>query len=427
MYDILSTIMNKQILQSIPRTSGVYIFKDSTGKVIYIGKAKSLRSRVTSYFKKTTNWKGDILRDEVADIATITTQNEIEALLLEAQLIKEHQPKFNVLLKTGQPFVYILFTQETLPRILLVRNKKLTGTYFGPFLHKTDARQAYTYLLTTFKLKLCNKKIANGCLDYHLGLCPGACMPTFNTDDYMLNLELAKHALQGSERAFTHTIKQHIEVYNTHHAFEKARTLAQYLTHFHTIFATLRTKFSETKYEHTSTYATAPVIAHKAAGPAVTAQLQALLRLDSPPKTIDCFDISHFQGHALVGSCIRFVDGVPDKKKFRHFKIKTLIQQNDYAALHEIVSRRYKDNDLPDLILIDGGKGQLSCVKDIVPVPLISLAKKEETIFSHTYPNGYVLDQQNDAARLLLALRDYTHHFAVSYHKKLRHKTFLKN
>lgn len=157
-------------------------------------------------------------------------------------------------------------------------------------------------------------------------------------------------------------------------------------------------------------------------------ELKVLLALKTVPKTIDCFDISHFQSSYLVGSCIRFTHGVPDKSKFRRFRIKTLSEQNDYAALQEIVQRRYRDaKELPDIVMIDGGKGQLNAVKDLYPTTaFISLAKKEEILFTSNYPQGIHLDPLSNAGQILMYLRDYAHHFAVSYHKVLRSKNLTR-
>lgn len=154
-------------------------------------------------------------------------------------------------------------------------------------------------------------------------------------------------------------------------------------------------------------------------------ELQKLLKLDQLPYTIDCFDISHFQSNELVGSCVRFTHGLPDKNNFRRFKIKTLTTQNDYAALQEIVARRYKDpRDIPDLVVIDGGKGQLSAVQQIIPTAsCIALAKREERIFGTMIPHdGIVLDPHSEHGKLLIALRDYAHHFAINYHRLRRIK-----
>lgn len=414
----------KQLLKELPRLPGIYLFKNANGEVLYIGKAKSIKNRVTSYFRKSYDWKIIALMEEYADLEYILTKNETEALLLEAQLIKKHQPKYNRLLKAGQPFIYILFTKEKLPQIKLVRNKKEKGTYIGPFLHKQAARKVYWFLMRTFKLSLCNKKIAGGCLDFHIGNCPGSCMPGYDLKDYQTRLDLARAALTNNQKKFIKTIKESIAVHNAAYEFEKSKRLNGYLADLDLIFNTIRTHFSEYKYND-EVYAVATHSPFNLVDSTKIAyELKTLLNLDHPAFTIDCFDISHFQSHYIVGSCIRFTHGKPDKNKFRRFKINTLDQQNDYAALQEIVSRRYKDpQDIPDLLLIDGGKGQLNAIKSILPqASIVSLAKREELLFGEQFPEGYKLDLQTEVGRLLIALRDYAHHFAISYHRLRRMK-----
>ena len=413
-------------ISSLPIGPGIYFFKDPANLILYIGKAKSIRKRVSSYFhKRTTDWKIDALLQEHATIDFILTKTETEALLLEAQMIQEHKPKYNVLLKTGQPFLYILFTNEPLPQMKLVRNKKEKGKYFGPFLHKYQTRSVFRYLVQTFQLTLCNKKIDNGCLDYHLGLCAGSCKNDFNKSDYIFRLHLAIDVLNSNHAAFLRKIKTQIVEYNKILAFEKSKYLGEYLKNLDFIFTTVRTKYSRAKFENAIFAVTAPKHHVSALAQAGTQELQQFLGLEKPITTIDCFDISHFQSSFLVGSCIRFTDGLPDKNNFRRFKIKTLTEQNDYAALQEIVARRYKDpTSLPDLILIDGGKGQLNAILPLVPnTPCISLAKREERLFSKRFLEGIPLDIQTNIGQLLIALRDYAHHFAVSYHRLRRSKS----
>ncbi|HZW60938.1 MAG TPA: GIY-YIG nuclease family protein [Candidatus Babeliales bacterium] len=418
--------MEKNV-QTLPKSPGVYLFKDSQGTVIYIGKAKSIKKRVASYFKKNqTDWKVNSLINDYATIDCIVTSTEHEALLLEAQLVKDHQPKYNTLLKDGQPFLYIMLTKTPLPTLKLVRNKKEKGTFFGPFLQKAPARSAYQYLINTFRLKLCNQEIENGCLDYHLDLCAGNCMPSFDSQDYLFRLGLAVDALKKDHRGFLKKLKSKILEYNLQLAFEKSKHLHTYVENFDSIFTTLKARFSPRKFEDAvaSTLMPRSFIAPVDADFAI--QLQEFLKLDKPFHTIDCFDISHFQSQQLVGSCVRFKDGKPDKNNFRRFNIKTLSEQNDYAALQEVVSRRYKAPDsLPDLIVIDGGKGQLSAAKAVLPahVACISLAKREETIFSEQYPEGIKLDLNTQIGRLLIALRDYAHHFAITFHRLRRKKS----
>jgi excinuclease ABC subunit C len=410
----------------LPRSPGVYLFKSDNGKILYIGKATVLRQRVASYFNKTTDWKVQALVDEFATIDYVVTQTEHDAMLLEVRLIKEHQPKFNVLLKSGNPLVYLMFTSPSniadLPQLQIVRTKTGKGKFFGPFISKTDARHVANYLTRTFQLACCNKKIENGCLDFHIGRCSGVCKPNFDTDAYHQRFELAQHALQGDKRAFLKSVTTQIELYNNAMDFEKAHHLAIYQHTIENIFEALKTKFHDKKYvAQTSAVTTRRSYKHIDYARA-SQSLRELLKLSEIPISIDCFDISHLQGRFVTGSCIRFVDGKPETSKFRRFKIRTVVGQDDYACLAEVVSRRYAKGDLPDIILIDGGKGQLSTIEKLnLQAPIISLAKREERLFSAHIPEGLVLTAHTDLGKLLINMRDYAHHFAISYHKKIRH------
>lgn len=414
---------------NLPHLPGVYIFKDLNNEILYVGKAKNIKKRVGSYFRKQqTDWKIDALIKEHALIEHIVTHNELDALLLEAQLIKKYQPKYNILLKSGNPFIYLLFTESSPKLLKIVRVRKEKGTYFGPFIHKTDARRCFEYLVRTFKLTLCTSKIKGGCLNYHLNKCAGNCMPDYQQKDYDACLELAQLFLEGDFDKTMASLDVLLQEYNKHYEFEKARNIAQYITNIGMIFATLTTKFTEKKYVPEIAQATSPTFNQPDYARGFY-ELKDLLHLQELPRTIDCFDISHFQSKSLVGSCVRFTDGKPDKNKFRRFAIKTLQVQNDYAALQEIVSRRYKSDDFPDIMLIDGGKGQRSAVKEIFPDKLvISLAKREERLFTDLHPEGIVLDLHTELGKLLVAIRDYAHHFAISYHMLKRSKaTFDKS
>ncbi len=419
--------MEKTFIKIIPTLPGVYLFKNAQGEVVYIGKAKSLRPRVHSYFHKNPhNWKIEEIQQQYADLDFIITKSETEAMLLEADLIQRYQPKLNTIFKTGQPFLYIFFTnpRNGLPSMQIVRNKKRKGTYFGPFLQKRQARSAYHFLMRTFKLNACNKKIENGCLDYHIGNCPGTCKSGFDKAEYLFRIELAKEVLRKRDKKFIAMIQEKIAQCNKELSFEKSKHFAEYLENVQTIFETIATKFAPEKFAADIFAATTP-IHHVADVPAhVGTELSTILGLKAPIGTIDCFDISHFQSREIVGSCVRFTDGKPDKHKFRRFKIKTLTKQNDYAALQEIVARRYRDlAELPDLILIDGGKGQLSAVHAILPhATIASLAKREETLFANNLKDGIKLDVKTDVGKVLIALRDYAHHFAISYHRLRRSK-----
>lgn len=406
------------MVKMAPNSPGVYLFKDANDTIIYVGKAKSLRNRVKSYFQKTSgDWKIDALRAEYADIDYIITKTEHEAMLLEVKLIQDYQPKYNVLLKDGQPYLYILITEEPLPKIALVRNKNKAGIYFGPFLQKIPVRKVYQFLVTTFRLYVCNKKLKHGCLDYHLGRCAGMCTGSFDLSDYTFRLQLALDVLRGDHQAYCDKLKAQIEYYSQELLFEKAKHLHDYLENLDTIFCTLQTQLLPACE---STIGKAGIEGKRT--PCIDT-LHQFLHLENPIEIIDCFDISHFQSTFLVGSCVRFIGKRPQKDKCRRFRIRTIEKQNDYAALQEIVSRRYKHGDLPDLVLIDGGKGQLHAIESLrLPVHCVSLAKKEEILFSNKFPNGVPLDVKTSVGQCLIAVRDYAHHFALTYHRKRRNK-----
>lgn len=420
--------MDKINLKHLPSSPGIYLFKDKDQTVIYVGKAKSLRTRVANYFQKkhALDDKTLSLVEEAESLDYIPTKTEAEALLLEADVVHEKQPKYNILLKDGQPFIYLLFAFDAkTPNLNIVRNKHEKGKYVGPFIHKSHARGVYHYLVRTFRLKLCNKTIANGCLDFHLGTCAGLCNGSFNHDDYRFRLQLAYDAVRNNSEQLLKNLNEKIAEYNHAFEFEKAQHLFEYVCNLDTIMATIKARFSPRKFAPALYIATKTTAPENKNYQTSSSELQNLLSLPTPPQTIDCFDISHFQGAFVVGSCVRFTNGVADKKNLRRFRISAESQNDDYASLREIVARRYKNSsNIPDLIMIDGGKGQLNTIVPLLPESsaIISLAKKEETVFSNSLEHGVRLDIQSLAGKLLIALRDYAHHFAISYHRTRRRK-----
>ncbi len=403
--------------KKFPAQAGVYIFKTKDHQILYIGKAKSLADRLNSYFSNKDDQKVQDLLASADEVEYILTQNETEALLLEAQLIGQHQPPFNRLLKEGNPFVYICFSAHEMPKISIERVPKKTDTCFGPFIHKSHARSVFAYLERTFQLQTCNKQIPSGCLAYHVGLCAGTCTSSFDISFYKVRMQLAQDILRSDYTHALTILDTEIQRATATLDFEKAQRLFGYKKNLEHITQTLQT-IKQSKIIKADKKANK----QKESKLALLLELKSTLHLKKIPYTIDCFDISHLQSQAMVGSCIRFLDGHPDPKNFRHFNIQSLIQQNDYQALAEIVTRRYKNKqNLPDLIIIDGGKGQLSATESLVNnVEIISLAKREETIFFPDNQMPFILDQKNEAHRLLLQIRDYAHHFAISHHRKKR-------
>lgn len=513
-------------IKKLPRAPGVYLFKDLNSQILYIGKAKDLRNRVNQYVQRLgVDVKANAILAAAVTVDCVETLTELEALLLEAQLVQSHQPRFNVLLKDGQPFLWLTIAprvSDALPVLELVRSKKKRGVFFGPFLEKGHARSVYDFLIRTFRLKMCNKKVAGGCLYFHLGSCAGACKPDFDATGYRERIALAQLSLQKGRQAFLQYLLDEIAATNKTMHFERSRELHQYYQSFERVFDALDTKTPGTalyvkkdiwvlsddgqelfffeerdgvlkKRQHFYFYPQLDAQVHLEAiqeyflsvyrqrRPAhvimtsidfgedvnlfqqflqslhnlelapniqqphkghyaqimklakvqveqdrkkrqsLGLMLKKLFLLPYEPRTIDCFDISHKQGTFMVGACVRFTDGQPEPDKFRRFKIKTVIGQNDYASLREIVGRRYRDGlDIPDLILIDGGKGQLHAVDDLFPgAEFAALAKREETVFAKRIPEGKKLDLQTFSGQVLVALRDYTHHFAITYHRLL--------
>jgi len=409
-------------IEKLPLLPGVYFFRNKEGEIIYIGKAKSIKVRVASYFKnKIDDWK---IKGIVAECETVeyqVTHNEVAALILEAEMIKKYKPRFNLLLKFGSPFVYLLFQEVPYPDLVITRILKKNSIFLGPFMNKKALRRILFFLQTTFQLYRCNKTISNGCLHYHLGLCAGSCRTDFNETDYRKRLKLAYSVLTDNHDSFIQLITDQIKAYNKEHAFEKALSWADYLKQARLIFDAIADSCDSEKFDRYNKKTLLKV------DPLLSQSLKKFLDLNNPVNIIDCFDISHFQSQALVGSCIRFVDGVPEPSFFRHFIIESMTEQNDYAALQEIITRRYADDSLPDLILIDGGKGQLSAIKKIFPqASLAALAKREERLFCDRFPDGIILDKHSKLGLLLIEIRNYTHHFAISYHRK-RRKQYTKS
>lgn len=521
----------QKTVKTLPHRPGVYLYKDADDVILYAGKAKDLRNRVASYVQRQgIDWKVDAIVEGSIKLEHIETASELEAMLLEAELIQSHKPKFNVLLKNGQPFLYFLITKGPLPELTMTRIKKAKGTYFGPFIDKTGTRKVYSFLLKNFQLKICNKKVKNGCLYYHLGQCAGSCRDDFDKAAYLERLSLAQKFLSQGQKKFLALLENEIVASNAAMEYEKSQKLHALYQSLEGLFGSLKSDifktglvqeltekdiwilndhgrtlslFTEDKglvkkrqswyviaddehhpeklyeqyfisyYRETEPTQTIlmnmpltdkslveefltswhhrehhvsliqPTSGHYAdlvrlaevmqeqAQQKVTHvpdEMQKMFKLKKAPHTIDCFDISHKQGTFMVGACIRFTDGMPDKNMFRRFKIKTVAGNDDYACLREVVTRRYQEGQaLPDLVVIDGGKGQLNAVKDLFPqLEFISLAKREERIFTPHLPEGKKLDIKTGVGQLLIALRDYTHHFAISYHRLLAETASIK-
>ncbi len=400
-------------IKALPLTSGVYLMKDADGKIIYIGKAVSLRKRVQSYFRKAkTMSKTDQLVAEICDIATIDTNSEAAALILEASLVKEHLPKYNFDLRDDKSYPFIEVTGETFPRIEIVRPRVRipTSQYFGPYVDSSLIREALKILRKIFHFRTCAPLPKKECLDYHIGLCEAPCTGKISRKEYLRNIRSVCFILEGKKDELYRGLKAEMETLSRDKKFEQAAKIRDQLQAIGALYS-----------------GSPDVNYYKEAE-----QLQRALVLPRIPERIEGFDISNIMGQQSVGSMVSFLMGKPDKSQYRRFRIKEVKGIDDFKMIAEIVRRRYarlKREGLafPDLTMNDGGKGQVSAAceelaKLAVNIPIISLAKKEEEIFLPGKRQPVILSRQSLGLKLLQRLRDEAHRFALAYHRNLRAK-----
>jgi excinuclease ABC subunit C len=406
----------KKKIAGLPDSPGVYIMKDAAGKIIYIGKAISLKKRVQSYFRpsRTRDFKRDLLVTQIKDVEYKTVPSEEEALLLEASLIKFHQPKFNVELRDGKSYPLLKISDEDFPCISICRPKKKTGaTFFGPYTSAGLLRDALNIIRKVFPFRTCRNLPKKSCLDFHLRLCPGPCVGKISKKDYRKIIDNITLLLEGRQEELYDNLKKAMQQKAAEKNFEEAATLRDQLQSL------------------ASLYSASPVKNYLQEAQ----QLKEALRLTITPERIEALDISHLSAQEAVGSLVSFYKGKPDKNNYRRFRIKEVKGNNDYQMLAEVARRRYsrlkrEGASLPDLLVVDGGKGQVSAVKrelDKLRIDLatLGLAKEKEEIFLPQKKNPIMLRADSPALQLLQRLRDEAHRFAQSYHHILRRKRVL--
>ncbi len=428
--------------KQLPPKSGVYLFKNQEGEIIYIGKAISLRNRVSSYFNKSYyhSPKVNQMIEKIYDIDYIPTASEMEALLLESNLVKTNQPYFNTQLKDDKSYPYIKISRQTpFPAIQLVRRNKMTddknARYYGPFIDVEVTRKTVKKMREIFKLRNCTErkfKQGKACLDYQIGLCSAPCAQKISQEDYQKSVSECCLLLSGQHTILLRKLREEMKIASQLLFFEKAAKIRDTINMIEKVITQQKISkayrkklnhYLQEKRNHTSLkYA--------------LLDLKKYLKLATIPSHIEAFDISNIHGQLSVGSMVVFIDGIPDKRKYRHYKIKGVEGINDFAMMKEVVYRRFRDNrinneKLPDLILIDGGKGQLSSVVEAIQelkieIELASLAKREEELFQPGNREPIILSKNSEAFFLVQRIRDEAHRFAISYHKKLRSK-LIKN
>ncbi|MFA6225341.1 MAG: excinuclease ABC subunit UvrC [Methanoregula sp.] len=509
-------------LTHLPHAPGCYLFSDEAGTIIYVGKAKDLKKRVTSYFQKTDHdAKTAKLVERIASLDFLVTTTETEALLLENNLIKKHQPKYNIDLKDAKRFAYIEISSDSFPRIGIARKRTKGAAYYGPFVSSGERDAVLRVIKRTFTLRSCRKLPKRACLRYHMQSCSAPCIGAISQEEYRIQVEMAASLLKGKGGELVKQLRDEMAACSASQEYEKALSLRNQIgaverlserqsverpkesdqdviaytvadgTVSLIIFAVRKGSLTQkqeysfeavedffeeflvqyyadhppptelilshevdtvlneylTERRGSAVQITVPKIGEKKKlldlvyiniglsfrrGALKTGDLQAVLELPDTPHVIECFDISHLSGTSMVGSMVQFRDGTTDKKNYRRFKIRTVEGIDDFASIAEVVKRRYQrltieNAEMPDLIVIDGGKGQLSAAQAVLmglerKIPVIAFAKREEEVYLPEEMLPRHLDPKGMALRYLQEIRDEAHRFAVAYHRLLRGK-----
>ncbi len=512
-------------LKKVPPNPGCYLFRDYTKNVIYIGKAKNLRKRVTSYLqKKDLDLKTLSLVRNIDSVEYIVTDTEVEAFLLENTLIKKHQPKYNINLKDAKTYAFIELTNEEFPRLLIARQKQGDGKYYGPFVSALERDQVLQFLNRTFALRTCKKFPKKSCLRFHLQLCNAPCIKLISKEDYGKKIRNVQLILSGKSKELLKkldlemnreskclefenalllrnqiTAIQHLQ---GHQKMQRQRIydedIINYLIRDETVYLMLfniykgtLSKKNEFVFSYNPDFLEEFIVQYYSENPVPSEvilpeelsetlplflmqkgkkkvrivvpkkatkkqlldlvlknieitffgdvskveELQRKLNLQEPPQLIECFDISHLSGTFMVGSMAQFRNGKPDKTNYRRFRIRTVSGVDDVAALAEVVRRRYtrliQDHAaLPNLIIIDGGIGQLNgAVHELnaigIKIPIISIAKQFEEIYLPGSSQPLHLERKEKALLFIREIRDEAHRFAIAYNRLLRKKELV--
>jgi excinuclease ABC subunit C len=535
-------------LRSLPDKPGVYQFFDNEERILYIGKAKSLKKRVSSYFtKEQPSGKLKVLVRKIDDIRHIVVNSELDAMLLENNLIKEYQPRYNVMLKDDKTFPWIIIKKEPFPRVFSTRNKVRDGSeYYGPYASVRMMNSLLELIRQIYPLRNCNlnlsqKNISKGkfkvCLEYHLGNCLGPCEGYQTEEDYLESLKGVRQIIKGNFNHVLHELKDKMTTHATRYEFENAQAIKEkvnLLEHYqakstvvnprithadvftiitdeesgyvnyvkvvsgaiiqaHTVeikkkldespeellarvVVTLRERVDSdapevivpfemdislpdaeltipkigdkrhllelseknARYYRLEKYKQMEMVDPEKNTRRILETMKQDLRMNKLPGHIECFDNSNFQGDYAVSAMVCFRNAKPEKKEYRHYIIRTVAGPNDFASMEEVIFRRYKrlleeEKPLPQLIVIDGGKGQLSSsVKSLEKlglrgkITIIGIAKKLEEIF---YPGDSLpmyIDKKSESLKVLQRLRDEAHRFSITHHRKRREKGTLK-
>jgi len=426
----------KQKVASFPASPGVYLMKDARGVVIYVGKAKSLRARVSSYFQEgfsdTRTRIPGLLRD-VADVEFVEAESEVDALLMEARLIKDLQPRYNARLRDGKLYPYLEITKgEQFPGVYVTRrHDNPRSRFYGPFTDVRGLRAAVQLLQRIFRFRTCTLEISaddrkrrfqRPCLLYYIERCTAPCADMVTRADYLRQIALFQRFLQGKRKRVLAALEKDMRNAAGRLDYERAARIRDQVK---ALEALSRRGTLDLFPE-----ATQPPVVEPREG---LEELREMFGLDKLPRMIEGVDISHVGGSDAVGSVVTFVDGRPFKAGYRRYRIKAVDGIDDFAMIAEVVTRRARrlieeETPFPDILLIDGGKGQLHAALEafrrlgVSPPTVAALAKREELLYHGSPPREVRLDRRSIALRVLQYVRDEAHRFAVHYHHVLRGK-----
>lgn len=424
----------------IPIEPGVYFFYDKKGKLLYIGKSNNLEERVKNHFNQPT-YRDNFFIKEVNKVGYIPLSSEVEALILESQLIKKKEPKFNVLFRDDKKYFYVGITHENWPRIFLTHQPQNKKEYIGPFTDGSSLKEVLKILRKIFPYRSCTNLPKKSCLWYDLSRCPAPCLiekekkvreklhkqTKGRQKEYKNNIKKIKEVLEGKRQKVLKDFRKEMQELAKKEEFEKASVIRDKTEALSQIFSH-KTIFDNQKVNQEI----------KNEGEI----LKIALGLSKIPRRIEGYDVSNIKSKEMVGATVVFnlnKNGKysPNKKEYRLFKIKTIQKQNDVACLKEIISRRFEHNEwkMPDLVYIDGGKAQFNAAnktiqqtiqnRKLTVIPVISLAKRTNILYTNIFDSPISIDKLENIAKMtILRLRDESHRFAISYHKKLRKKSF---
>lgn len=419
----MSKLNLKTQIKKLPQSPGVYLFYDNTGKTLYVGKSVSIKKRVASYFsRKKLGPKTDLLLSQIHRIDHVKVFSEFEALLLESDLIKKNQPFFNVQWKDDKSPLYIKISGKPIPIITTTRRQEDQKGIFlkGPFPSSAKTREVLRLVRRVFPF--CHHKSPKRpCLYVHLGLCPYPYTSPQSRKIYLQTIQKIKKLLSGQTSSLVRLLHSEMAALSQKLEYEKAQAVKKQIENIEYILR---------KYHKPQEFLEQPTLVDDI----TTAKLKSIkeeLNLKNLPKRIECYDIANISGKNATGAMIVFVNGKPEKGQYRRFRIKFSNKPDDYQMIRETIERRFKNNwPKPDLIIIDGGKGQLNTVLSVLTkyhqnIPVISIAKKLETIYTWNKILPINLPKENLAKLLVQAARDEAHRFAITYHRLLRSKKLL--